>query len=435
MRSARISWLIGGVWFVIGAPGIVWSDELSTLREQVERLQQEYQEHQQETQALRQRLDQQHQQIEQLTQHLQALQGAGQPPLGEASASVPQAAAASLPKESSDLGPGIPKLVVRGFTDVTFSVEDDRNAPDRSNTFALGQHDLFITSELSDRVDFLSETVFEAGDDNETGLDLERLVLKYDFNDLLNVKIGRMHTPLGYWNTAYHHGTWLQTTAFRPLMLRFEDDGGILPVHQVGLEVEGHLELSPVDLKYHAGISNGRASSITTVQNVQDGNDAKALNAMVSFSPHAVPGLTFGVMSYLDRIPPNLTTSARAGEINELILGGYATYLYGNVELLGEFWHLRHQDQVSDNVFGTPAFYLQAAYRWEKWKPYYRFESIDYGAGDPFFQSTAVDVTAHTIGLRWDPLTWNAIKFEYGYQGQEGRADIQQVTLQSAFTF
>jgi hypothetical protein len=50
-----------------------------------------------------------------------------------------------------------------------------------------------------------------------------------------NVVVGRFHSAIGYSNTAYHHGTWLQTTTGRPLLFQFEDQGGILPIHNVRL--------------------------------------------------------------------------------------------------------------------------------------------------------------------------------------------------------
>ena len=43
-------------------------------------------------------------------------------------------------------------------------------------------------------------------------IELERLIIRYDLNDYFKVSFGRYHTPINYWNTAYHHGAWLQTS-------------------------------------------------------------------------------------------------------------------------------------------------------------------------------------------------------------------------------
>src|SRR5256885_3337225 len=52
--------------------------------------------------------------------------------------------------------------------------------------------DLFVTSDVSEKLKFLSEVVFEAGRDNSFGVDIERLLLNYSFGDFLNVGVGRL---------------------------------------------------------------------------------------------------------------------------------------------------------------------------------------------------------------------------------------------------
>src|SRR6266852_1561407 len=46
-----------------------------------------------------------------------------------------------------------------------------------------------------------------------TGYDLsvERTIIRYDYNDYFKLSFGKYHTPIGYWNAAFHHGAWLQT--------------------------------------------------------------------------------------------------------------------------------------------------------------------------------------------------------------------------------
>ena len=51
--------------------------------------------------------------------------------------------------------------------------------------------------------------------------EVERLIIRYDLNDYFKVSFGRYHTPVNYWNTAFHHGQWLQTTISRPEMTQF----------------------------------------------------------------------------------------------------------------------------------------------------------------------------------------------------------------------
>jgi len=90
-----------------------------------------------------------------------------------------------------------------------------------------------MSSDLSNSVSFLSEVVVGADAANSWGIDIERAQITYRASDFFHLSGGRMHTAIGYYNTAYHHGTWFQTATGRPYMYFFEDSGGILPVHIV----------------------------------------------------------------------------------------------------------------------------------------------------------------------------------------------------------
>ncbi|MFX6330640.1 hypothetical protein ABTF76_20520, partial [Acinetobacter baumannii] len=60
-----------------------------------------------------------------------------------------------------------------------------------------------------------------------------------------------------YWNTAFHHGAQIQTAVLRPKFLEFEDGGGILPAHTVGLWGTGRLRLGDGRIEYDLYAGNG----------------------------------------------------------------------------------------------------------------------------------------------------------------------------------
>src|SRR4051812_8110759 len=130
---------------------------------------------------------------------------------------------------------GLGALGVRAFANVNFRSLQDTGQP---NTFTLGQLDLFLSSRLSDTVSVVGELVTEADDANTISADIERLLLQYRPNDYFSIAAGRYHTAIGYYNAAYHHGLWFQTAIDRPFIYRFEDEGGLLPVHGVGLSAQ-----------------------------------------------------------------------------------------------------------------------------------------------------------------------------------------------------
>src|SRR4026209_1650314 len=85
---------------------------------------------------------------------------------------------------------------IRGFVDVLTSLQKSKVS------FSLGEQDLFITSELSDRFSFLGESVFRFTNTQPTrfSVSIERIVIKYNIAGNHNVLVGKHHTPVNYWN-------------------------------------------------------------------------------------------------------------------------------------------------------------------------------------------------------------------------------------------
>lgn len=329
-----------------------------------------------------------------------------------------------------------PQLSIRGSGDINFVAEEDIDGGGNSpNTFSLGDTSLLITSELSNNVHFLSELSIEFNDENRTELHLPRVQLTYRQSDLLSLAIGRMHTNLGYWNTAYHHSTWLFSTTSRPELFRWEDDGGVMPVHQVGVQVFGKARASRLNVGYNLAVSNGRGKISKEVQNIRDRNDEKAFNGTLYLIPNFAPGLKLGVTAYFDTIPSDPDVPGRDEEIDERIIGAYLSYIEGNIELLGEVAGLSHHLKETPEDHDIFGFYVQGGYQMGRWKPYYRFDLVDFKGRFAYFSPNDADIRRHTAGIRWDLLTWNAIKLEYVYTDRDDSNDTNALRIQSAFTF
>jgi hypothetical protein len=101
-----------------------------------------------------------------------------------------------------------PRLKLNVFGDVGFEANDKKG--NVSNTFEIGSLDLFMTSRLSDRFSLLGELLFISSEDNTISPDVERLLLQYKQNDYFAIGVGRYHTSIGYYNTAFHQGAGLR---------------------------------------------------------------------------------------------------------------------------------------------------------------------------------------------------------------------------------
>jgi hypothetical protein len=302
-----------------------------------------------------------------------------------------------------DAGP--PRLAVHGFSNVDFAMNEE-GAP---LTFALGELDLFLTSQMASDVSFLAEIVVEF-ENGAQEVDTERLQFKWAPSALFSVLAGRMHTPFGYWNQTFHHGTWFQTTETRPLIYAFEHDYGILPVHGVGVAIAGTRHSSVVDLKYSVTVGNGRGTNVDEVLHAQDVSDAKAFSVWIGAAPIAVEGLELGGSGYFDKAPPD--GERRTETMREQIFTGYLAYRRRGVELLAEATRVLHR--LEGETFRTWGGYVQASVKRGRWTPYYRFDTQDVAENDPFFRPA--EETLHTVGLRVDPRPWVALKGEYRHR-------------------
>ena len=360
------------------------------------------------------------------------------PPTPQAQATDPEAEAEHLEPERMDMSKTL--LRIRGFGDISFHGTDQQGS---TNSFSLGQLNLFVTSDISEKFKFLSEIVFESGPDNfynmpggrrnEFGVDVERYLLQYSYNDYFSLAVGRYHTAIGFYNTAYHHSTWFQTTTGRPLLFQFEDSGGILPIHNVGLSASGRIPSGSLGLHYVAEIGNGRQSrsplSEEPVQNEVDENNYKAFNLALFARPEAIRGLQIGFSGYHDRLQP-----VGLPRVDETILAAHAVYMAPKFEWLNEVVLVRHSPDGTSQTFNTPGFYTQIAKRFGSYQPYFRYQYINASAREPIFPDVG-RMEGPSFGLRYDASESVALKAQYDYNIARHLSPNNALTLQLGFTF
>ena len=299
-------------------------------------------------------------------------------------------------------------LNIRGFGD--FGLYGG-NQKGETTTFSLGQLNLFITSNISERFKVLTELVFEVHENNDFEEDLERILLDYSFSDYFNLSAGRYHTAIGYYNTAYHHTTWFQTTTDRPYIFAFEDEGGILPIHNVGVEASGQIPSGRLGLHYVAEVGNGRtsgSSALEPVQNFVDENNHKSINLALFALPESVPGLQVGFSVYRDVLYP-----LNSVKIGETIVDGYAVFTRRNFEWLNEGLVIRHSP-LGMHVFETPSFYSQISRKFGVLRPYLRYEYVNASSQEPVFPQVGLR-TGPVAGIRFDVDKAVALKAQYSY--------------------
>jgi|KBSSwiStaDraftv2_1062776.scaffolds.fasta_scaffold13063_3 hypothetical protein len=326
-----------------------------------------------------------------------------------------------------------PTLKIGGFADFGFWATD-QSAPGATSGFKEGQFVLHFTSVLAPRFSFFGELSMNAHDDGFTP-ELERTILKFQAHDMLALSFGRYHTPINWWNVAFHHGQWLQTTINRPDMVAF--GGDFIPVHFVGAVANGVVPAAGVDLGYEVGVGNGRAEFPSRAGDAGDVNNNRAWFTTLNVRPDRLYPLEVGGGFYQD-----LVETAASGAVDEQIASGHVTWTRETPELISEIAYIHHEARATPDTYDNWAGYVQAAYRlpmWGgRWKPYARLERMliadTPGNPDPVFQGTLADHDLLTTGLRWDCSDFVAVKGEYQLR-HTSASDTHAMWLQVAFVF
>jgi hypothetical protein len=375
-----------------------------------------------------------------------------------APAGAPQQAAASLAPQSAppvpDATPAAddshdhmmeiphgPTLHIRGFFDFDYdegSVAQQLQYPlgvPAHGSFRAGEFDLFITSQLQEKLSFLTELVFSTDQTNAFGLDMERFQLTYRPTRYFEISAGRFHTDIGYYNTAFHHGTWFSTATGRPFMYYFEDSGGVLPVHEVGVTTTGYIPSGKFNVHWTAEIGNGSAEFGSPlfgdgVENFASDRNRKDLNFAIYSRPEWLDGLQVGG-SYLtgDLIPVSGIPA-----VNQSVSSVYAVFIDSKWEFMNEAVLLHHQITDGGRSYNSPLGYTQLAYRIGKFRPYFRFQEVNIPNNDPVtaFKGRYEGPSA---GVRWDCFTYAALKLQYNRVYLRNAATQNGLETALAFTF
>lgn len=335
--------------------------------------------------------------------------------------------AQQAPAEVQQMETHYPSLQIRGFGDVDFSATDEKGT---TSGFNLGQLDLHLASALSRKVTYFGELTFNAQPTGYT-VEVERSIIRYDYDDFFKLSFGRYHTPIGYWNTAFHHGAWLQTTIGRPDMIRI--GGTFIPVHFVGFLAEGNIPSGGAGLSYNIGVGNGRGSIISRPGDAGDNNNNRAWVANIYSRPVRLYGLQVGASVYRDKI-----TLPTGSAFREWITGAHVAWTKESPEFLAEIANVNHRNILTDRVTNNTAFYVQVGYRlpWfeKSLKPYYRFEHTHTPLSEQVF--TNQDLVGSIVGLRYDITNYAAFKSEYrNSKRQPTLPRVNGLFLQTDFTF
>ena len=353
----------------------------------------------------------------------------------------------ALEKQISDMASGMSRhdtsgesLQIHGFMDVGFTANSMKDPINYPTGFNVGSLSFYLTPHFGDRVKALVEPNFEVTSEGAVSTDLERLQIGYTFSDAATLWGGRFHTPYGYWNTGFHHGMQMQTSVLRPRFLDFEDKGGILPAHMVGLWASGKAKAgngkftydvfagngpkivmgqNPVDPAFPAVIVPQTPGTLDVNLAGDDNHQAMVgLNLGYEFSGR-MDGLRVAVHSMRGDVDDDsnssitLRTLSNKTELN--MVGASVVYLGGDWEVMSEYYHFKDRDKSGINGTNKSwADYIQIGRSFNALTPYVRFEKTELNQLDNYFnmQASGQSYSRQALGLRYNLNQNAALKFE-----------------------
>ncbi|GHB67639.1 hypothetical protein [Persicitalea jodogahamensis] len=319
---------------------------------------------------------------------------------------------------------------IRGFVDVSATYSNDKVS------FGLGEQDLFITSDLNDRLSFLGETVFKFDPESETqfSVSIERIILKYNYKGNHNILIGKHHTPINYWNDTYHHGRVFFPTVGRPLIFSSE----LFPLHTTGISFQG-LNLGPLRFGYDLMIGNGIGST-----DVLDLDKGKSVTAAIHIKPR--DALRIGLSYYYDRIPGGIELHSHTGgppsissRLDEQLVTLSVANFGEKLELLAESTLALTN---SDSTGKQQSFFSYAYLGYkltDKVTPYVRVDHLSYSDHEHDHEHGGVESVGNTIayqaGLRYQINYLATAKIEFQNRRTGQQPSVNMITTQFAIGF
>ena len=277
---------------------------------------------------------------------------------------------------------------------------DDLSGDESNSYFTLGEQDFFLTSNLSERIRFLGESVIRY--DNTTSSkftpSIERAQLKFDYYKNHSFIVGKMHTPVNYWNDVYHHGRLFYPTIDRPSSFSY-----LIPIHSLGFRMQGQ-NLGKLNFGYDLSATNSISST-----DIFDSALNKSLTAAVHIKP--IEGMRVGASYYNDYMSSNLPGAHTGhgngnpeykGAINyELTCFSFA-YFGEHLEFLSESAYNRNKNDslgISENY----SQFVYAGWRFkEKHVAYGLFDFMDMSQNE--LHTIPINVVKIGLGYKFDFL-------------------------------
>lgn len=284
----------------------------------------------------------------------------------------------------------------------------------------LDDEELFASTSVfyaknSGQLRFLGE--FFLSDDEA---EIERLQVGWSLNEQATTWAGRFHTPIGFWNQDNHHGAYLVTSATRPGIVEYEDDGGILPTHLTGLLLEGTRTYNSgtweysIGLGYAPNISDKGLKTVDIVDLSVSGHEPTIVT-ILTYAPDEFGPLRYGIFYLATTLASDVATITK---VEQNVTGAYFHGAWALWKINAAYFVLNNRvrtpTNTSESDFSTG--YIQIDHMLtETWSIYGRVEDSTGVKNDPYLSLFPGFVASRNLlGVRYDFIKNHALTLEFG---------------------
>jgi hypothetical protein len=304
---------------------------------------------------------------------------------------------------------------------------------------------LFATSQINERVSVSGELNLHYNTNTGAEIELERMYLKYNWKDALSFSIGRMYSPIGFWNSNYNFGLVLQPNIGRPKILNPTHDGGFIQTRDIGLQLEGeNLSSARFFYKFLIGNGIGKNGGLSGTPYAL----GKSLAYTLQLGVEPVDGLRISVSGVMNNLPKGSATQFDNNPVTEDVT---ATVISGSIsnmsierkfEFIAEYFRNAHDySTIGEKVLGGGIVY--AGYKLTpKIVPYVFAEFLDFPNNDPYYplvniytDQSYISSKEYNLGFRYKASANLVLKIEASYVNQDVYGESYGTKTQVAFAF
>lgn len=304
-----------------------------------------------------------------------------------------------------------PTTSIRFYAHPGFDYYSNNSQGKSSPYFRGGPLVVFVTSQLSDKVSVAGEMNLHYMAATGAEMELERMYVRYDWRNYMNFTVGRMYSPIGFWNTNYNFGLVLQPNISRPRILNPTHDGGFIQTREIGLQIGGE-GIGKAGFFYKFLIGNGIGKNGGLLGVPYDLGDRLAYTLQLGIEP--VEGLKISVSGVMNDLPTGSSTqfdSPVPDAMESRLLSASISHMSidKKFEFIGEFFSNTHayESLTSDKTLTGGIVYMGFKAS-EKFTPYVFAELLNFPSNDPYYpvlnpytNQDYVSANEYNLGLRY----------------------------------